>query len=309
MVVSPSGRAAAFDLEVLRSNLLQCFMQSNIPEYYLAEDIALAVEFALTANERPQKIFTESEINSAVIKILEQTGIAAVADYYSRKYCHTKLSISSRIQAVKELLERNLSSDSSCDFEAIANKVIEATSTLNINEASPTLYIELARYFQQHSEKEFSLPHPNQPMPNSKSRYELVTVKEMTRELPEFAKELQQAGILEIYPVSRVFPTIRFTLNIIPFAKNHQLSSPITEMMLATQIYELGQAMKQMIARTRQRYRLNSGKAKDIPVNMSVPDMCEFANEWLLWPLPDGEKGCIELLEPFSCEDFTLRYN
>ncbi len=310
MIVHPDGSANAFDLEELHFAILQCFIRTGTAEHYLAEDVALAVDYALNASQRPRKVFTESEVNAAVMKILEQTGLPDVAAQFGRSHVCVKLSMSARQKAIAELLEQHLSSLETPELEPLATKVIAAVNMLNITEAAPGLYLELARYYQQLSSEKLTLPMPAIPLnAELENSYQLITEAGVRELLPPNAMQYVQKNILKLSPVSRIFPAVRIMIRITELAGNCNLTPPITEMMISGNLYDLSRIIHQLVLNLQAQYYTATGSKKTLPVYLSIPDLRIFAEEWLLWSWPEAEKSCLELLSSFNGELFSIRYN
>ncbi len=301
MVTYPDGSATAFDADSLHSDILHCFNSGM--DSYLAEDVALAVEFALSNSSRPRKVFTESEINSAVVKILEQIGLVSVANLYLQSHNQVKVSLSLRHKSVQELLTRHLANTTEVELTSLAEKVVSALEKLNISEASPALYLELARHFINSNSAKIELPTPANFVTQSASSYELMSIEQMQQLLSTEAKTLCNAGVLNISPVRKLFPSIRFELTLVKLVDYLKLDSPVTEMMLTPQLFELARAIHNLLLNVQAQH-----SSRVLPVYMNVPDLKQFAETKLLWSWPEAEKSCIELLDPFKCEAFNLRY-
>ncbi len=305
MVLRSDGVTESFDPAVLKSAILECFEDSGTPESYLAEDAALAVEFAMKSSRRPRKIFTESEINTATVKVLEQAGLAEVASLFSRRNSGVKLSLSAQRQLIHGLIERHLSSFENRDAEELTDNVLNAVNLLKIREAQPALYLELARYFQDNTS---GIELPPMASPPPADSFETLGIQEITAHLSPGALRLINDRILSISPVSSIFKTMRITVRICRLAESMNLIPPITEMMISGELYRIGKILNNTVLSIQAMYSTKTGSDYELPVYIMIPDLEKFAAKWLEWSWPDAENSCMELLLPLSCPRANLRY-
>ena len=82
-ILEHDGSRTPFDPVGLRDLLIRCFLDAGQRENcYFSEDIALAVEYAFAHSTRPELLFGRPELDEAVVRILEDTGFAVVAELY-----------------------------------------------------------------------------------------------------------------------------------------------------------------------------------------------------------------------------------
>ena len=146
-VIDSDGHQQLFDVDKLKRALQEAFDASGNPNGYLSEDIACAVEAAMAESHRMERIFTQSEVDAAVSRILENAGCANTAAAFRRANSHLYIALDAVCADVTMLISRHLGVDSPV-AEKLASQVVEALNKLNIASASPALYLELARYYE-----------------------------------------------------------------------------------------------------------------------------------------------------------------
>ena len=99
-VIDGEGLQQLFDPEKLQQSLQSSFIAAGNPDGYLAEDIALSVEAAMLDGARLGRFFTQSEVDAAVIRILENAGFAEVARIFQRAG-HWRKSIPYLLQSLR----------------------------------------------------------------------------------------------------------------------------------------------------------------------------------------------------------------
>ena len=83
------GERVRFDPVELQTRLINCFLTAGLRESsYMAEDIALAVEYTLLNSNRPDAVFGQGELAAAVIRMLEETGFPEVAALFQIGRAH-----------------------------------------------------------------------------------------------------------------------------------------------------------------------------------------------------------------------------
>ena len=304
MVVGPDGAAAAFSLDTLHLTVLQAFVRTDTPENYLAEDVALAVEYALRHSSRRNPVFTRAEVNNAVVRVLEETGLIDAARYYRKHNVRAVMSLTGDPAAVAGLLANHLSdAERNTNFSALAARVCDALGKLDIAAPSPALCIELARCcLAAPAAAGITLP------PTGSPGGEYLALKEMSAALSPAAAALCRIGALQFQPVSRrVFPSLRAVFKLTGFASGAGLVPPITEMMIADRLYQLRTIFDGAFAALRDLYRNSTGGAENPPGYLFIPDLEEFAVNWLAWSWPEAKNSCLELISPLESEAYTLR--
>ena len=88
------GTREPFDATALQTRLIGCFLAAGRSDSsFMAEDIALAVEYTLSHVERPEPVFGRGEIDAAVIRLLEEAGLPDVAKIFRRGLPETRLLV------------------------------------------------------------------------------------------------------------------------------------------------------------------------------------------------------------------------
>ena len=300
-VLCANGETVSFDPAVLHAEILQSFIRSGTSETYLAEDIALAVEYSLVAGKHQREIFTVSEINTAVIAILEKVGFAAAATCFRDRHNPVRMSMSAHRQSIAAIIERHLTGGDEFADE-LAAKVTAAVNTIGVAEARPALYLELARYYLKNGSSGIAIPqlHGNAKSAVTISADELCAVAGIDI-APLFA-----ADIISVAPVSAIFKTLRVKLHLCAFAAQAELTAPITEMMIQPMLYRLGDELEKFLCAAQKLYAARTGDDQALTAYIGVPDLADFARDWLNWSWPQAEKSCCELLAPLTAE-FSLR--
>ena len=294
MLAGSEGHVSAFDPDRLQSRIIQSFLAAGINEIHLADDISLAVEFSLRKSKRKEKIFTLSEVNHSVVRILQDTGFPEVAAIYARRNACTRMTIDPEFNTVKKLLQKQLGANLE-SLDLLCGKVVSAARQLNIENAAPELFVELAKHYES---EEFAT-EDIEPVPLGAWEHDnhwLVSAKSLRQELSNSTRGLMEAGVIRLIGVSSMFPSIRIFFMINEFCRFHDLEAPLTEMVLIPYLYSAGKAVDNCI-QTTARMAEEAGQEK-LPVFLNVPDMSSFAVQMLDASWPEVEKDCREMLTP-----------
>ena len=104
------GSTEFFQSDKLQEKLEISCRAAGLTKTWIAEDIALSVEFSL-GELGNDKIFTDSEIDSIVIKVLQEAGLAAVATHYKHQQENPEPEISFNSETITEIVIRYLHVD------------------------------------------------------------------------------------------------------------------------------------------------------------------------------------------------------
>ncbi|MBE6363476.1 MAG: hypothetical protein E7054_07470 [Lentisphaerae bacterium] len=263
------GGITPFDPENLLTRLAGAFQSANQEsECYVADDIVLALEYTLRRAPRPELVFSEGEIDAAVIRILESSGFPEAAQAFRASGSREQLlQLSTTGAALQEFLSAHLG----CSQERlvkIAEKCSTALQTLNIEAASLHLILELARHYERET-AEADLRHA---APVKECANTVLTRQDIAGLLPKESAELLKNGVLQISGVSPVFPGIRFFFSMEKFALQHNFTIPVTELELYPALYRTANILENARKAISDRLAL----PEDPPCLMTIPDMFDF---------------------------------
>ncbi len=276
ILLESDGERSIFDPVALQDTLVRCFLSAGLRENcYLAEDIALAVEYAFEHSGRPGKVFSRSELEAAVVRVLGDTGLADVAALYQRG-ASSRLSVNCDTDSatVNTILHKFMAGSES-RLKRLAGEVSAALHKLNISSAAPSLLVELARYYEQ--EEPSKVIAPAMPV-----NYNAVSPEEILPSLPPETRVLTGDGVIRIHGISRMFPSVRIFCFLTRFAQQKGIHSPVTELTLSPMFFNLGKNIEECRCAVQNLYRKISGNpAAELPVYLTFPDMTAFTGNYL----------------------------
>ena len=291
------GSRVPFDAVELQTRLIHCFLAAGLRDSsYMAEDIALAVEYTLLNSNRPEPVFGRGELGSAVVRMLEETGIPEGAALFRRDGSERLVTISTRPESVSGLLAKFLACPPE-RFDRIVRQVCDAARLLHFDAASPHLLLELARHYEQLAEEEPPPPEPVEPPPAP-----AATQSELYRILPEEAQKLIDDGILRVNGITPIFSRISFFFMMKPFAEKFHLAPPVTELEVEPLLYR----MTEILEAAREAIEQHLAVTEPLPLYLAVPDMLDFIVDYERGERLGSEKLGRELAETlaagFRCE-------
>lgn len=306
MITAESGEATPFDPELIQTSIVGSFKAAGIHDQWLAEDIAMAVEFALAQNVSANKTFSASEINSTIVKILEDNGFPEASEHYRNYNSFAKITINADPDTVKVLLERQLALHGTILQETV-DKVVAAAQRLGIEYAAPALYLEMARHFKTVTAPLptlASLPATAHSPVTPKPRY-LLTTAEINAALSPESRQMIDAGIVLPKGISSISNSLILELRLSKLAAHLEFEPVITEMMLMPHFNIAATALNECFLRTRE-LMAEKWNPATIPVFLSVPDMSVFAVKYLEAEWPEAKKDCRYLL---TCLSKSLNFD
>ncbi len=288
------GERTPFDAVELQTRLINCFLTAGLRESsYLAEDIALAVEYTLLTSGRPDPVFGQGELIAAVIRMLEETGFPEVAALFRQDGGEQRVSIDATPEAVTVFLQKFLACSEEI-FDRVAREVSRAIEVLGIPEAEPHLYLELARHY----ERKFAIEGiVGAPIKRSRNRTS-ATSDEIAAILPPEVRALITEGILRVGEVGEIFPRTRFFFRMEPFARKFRLCAPVTEMEVEPLLFQISRILEQA------RKTINDAlqPPEPLPVQLTIPDMSTFLAEYFGAERGKARKLSDELIRALSFE-------
>ena len=295
MLTSSEGITSAFDPDRLQSRIIQSFLAAGITESYLADDISLAVEFSLQKSKRKEKVFTLSEVNNSVVRILKDTGFPEIAAIYLRNNACVQMTIDLEFNTIKQLIQKNLGVNL-YSIDDLTGKVLSAAQHLNITNASPELFVELARHYETEDFASEDIEPVSLDAWEHDKRW-LIKANDLEQELAISTRNLIDAKVIRLIGVSGMFPSVRIFFMINEFCRFHGINGPLTEMVLMPYLFSLGKAIDNCISTTDRLASEQAGQ-NDLPIFITIPDMSSFASQMLDASWPEVEKDCREMIAP-----------
>lgn len=290
-VIDAGGHQQIFDADKLKTSLLKAFEASGNPNGYLAEDIACAVESAMAESARAERIFTQSEVDAAVTRTLENAGCAAVAAFFRRSNSHLYITLDANILDANMLISRHLGIQEPA-VSKLSRQVVDALQKLNIKSASPALYLELARHYEQTLSGH--LPAASAALsadnhPNSGNGKFLLSSAEASSLMPPGGRVWLKNSVITLANVSRVYPNFRLTLDLCALADKLKLTSPVTELDLAPELYNAGEKTGLWLNLLCRHLNMEA-----LPLYLVLDKLDEFAVRYLGTTYPEGRLTALD---------------
>ncbi len=329
-VMKHDGSIVDFEVERLQSGIIKSCLEAGVREVWIAEDISLSIEYALMQTENQQKYYSISDINSLVIKILEKTGYADVADAYLRRNSSTEVKFISDYAVICDLISKHLSLYSN-KLADIASSVVRASEMLNIDEANPSLYIELAKFYrdrewsQQQNDLAIDKVDHMQHINGSTTSSWLLHRRDILEQLDASTIELVNNRIIHIAGISQLFPAIKVDFRIGRYANYLELDIPLNEMVMIPHFNQIAEALDDIVNTVRTLYDRSTTNGieevdffadyefseeelleqqnyplinlgRHIPVYLNISDMSSFACKQMFSTWPEAASSCNDMI-------------
>jgi len=278
LTIRPDGSLAAFTAEDLEARLIRSCLATGIRDLWIAEDVALAVEFTL--RQRENSTYSENEINTMVVKVLQEIGLKEVAIDFSRQARIQTERVAAEPDEIAAVLGKylDLSQD---ELTQICRQVFAAGQRLQLPALSPGLILELGKYYRSRETAEIPPVAGLQPFNSQESPW-LLRPDEIMGSLSTEVAAFVEAGILGVSaPVSHLFPALKLECNLAKYADFLGLKLPLTELTLQPHISRLAKNLDQLIKVSRQILRGYCKKSNEVPVYLHFRDLLSFAAEYL----------------------------
>ncbi|MFA6567935.1 MAG: ATP cone domain-containing protein [Victivallales bacterium] len=299
IVVCEDGTRRSFEFDELQSRLYKSCLSCGINDSTLAEDITLSVEYVLKKISSGEQVFAVSEINSFVVRMLEDAGYPEIARNFIRQNKIQKIDVKPDLSLVSGIVRKHLAVEGD-ELESIVRKVLSSCDMLKIDKGSSSLIIELARYYRE-KDFEFKTSEFNMPLIKSGSPW-CVTADQIIFSLSLDARVLASANILSVKNVSRLFPAVKIDLSLFEAARFYTLDKPLTELALlpcfracATGITEISDVSEKLYGAFLAENGF-SGHETSLPVFLRICDAAAFSDAYLDVKWPESGKCLSDML-------------
>ncbi|MCP4176702.1 MAG: hypothetical protein GY756_02960 [bacterium] len=300
MIVANDGTKKAFDSEELQSKLINSCLVSGLKDFWLAEDLANAVENALAYQTENGITFSESEINLFIVKILEDAGYPNVAANFKSNNTILTEDINVSIENIYDTLKNNLGIKGG-DLIKLSKKVYRACDSLEIQNASLSLIIELGRYYRNKNINfsEFS----KFGFANVSGSSWILSRKKILPLLSDNINDLLDIDMIDVSGVSSLFPSIKLSIRFEILAEHFKLTPILTELVFFPcfdiaihAVNEIISSIKNYILAHKKEY----GIKQDIPVYLRFTDIHNFVKKYFGVTSHNGDAFCRDIAVSFA---------
>jgi len=295
IIRSRDGSSHALDSESLQKDIARSLRACGAADAWIAEDIVLGLEYVLAQLRGGEATFTDGEINSCVSKILDVAGYPQAAAHFLGSAGRRDDTPSA---SPKEVIAKYLMLEGA-ELDSLSIKVESALRILSVKDAPFTLVIELARLYRPAATVE-AASIPLRRMDGSAGpwsvRREDILVKAGQESMDMVAK-----GVIGLSGVSRLFPSLKFELNLIPLARSCGTTAPATELVLYPGLVLAARAIDEISGIAGSLYSAGEKSGAVLPAYVKIPDQDAFAVEFLQLGRAESAK-VLQGMAAFLCE-------
>jgi len=296
------GRKVPFDPDIVQGKLVNSCISTGLKDFFIAEDIANAVENTLRYKLDSGITYSYAEINSIIVKFLEEAGYKELAyDFKLKNNTFNDSQVELNFDSIFEMIRQKFDMKQ-IELSILTKNVIEACHKLAIIKTTPSLILELAAHYRaiMLNEAEFSVKH------EFSSKKRVIKNSEILPYLSDFSKMLLESNILELSGISTLYPSVKIAVRFEKLAEHYSLKPTITEMQLFP-CFELPQQGINEIVTVANKY-MNSNNddfsIKELPVFIAFPDIYIFAKKYFGVIKPEKSALCRNIANSFA-ELFT----
>ncbi|HBC89170.1 MAG TPA: hypothetical protein DCZ94_19700 [Lentisphaeria bacterium] len=289
IAVYDDGTRRSFEFDELQSRLYQSCLSCGINDGSFAEDITLSVEYVLKKISAGGRIFTVSEINSFVVRMLEEAGYPEIGENFTIRNKVRRIDVKPDLELISGIISKHLGIEGD-ELQAISRKVISSCEMLGMEKASPSLVLELARHYRENAIdlKSLSLGPRNM---KSQSPW-CVRSDEIIASVSFETRKLVTAGALTSSHVSRLFPSLKIDMNLASSAGYFALEKQVTELAILPCFQSCATGINEIAVAARGLYGnyLGSngydGADAQLPVFLRLNEIAAFSEGYLCskWP-------------------------
>lgn len=299
MTLMEDGSKIQFDSEALQTKLIKCCLMAGVKDFWIAEDLANAIESALSFQSEKGVLFSQKEIDKLISKMLDESGNHEIGAAFRTTLDSSLRDIDlSEYQSIKKAIAKTLLIYND-ELIKVSDKVFTACSELKIINAPQSLLVELAKFYRGDSKE---LPQISNVVVSPKSDSKWITSKmEILEKLSQQTRDLINLEMID-FGVGSLFPSIKIDMRFNALAKYYNLEGVITELQFFPCFPIAIDALNEVIAVVRDnipKQQFNS-KPSDIPIYLKFSDIYFFAEKYFAIKLSIGEKFCKELAGAFA---------
>lgn len=258
------GRRVMFSAGELRDRLTSCLDGDT----ETADDMTLAVEYSLLnrQSDNNESVYDRGEIDSAVVKLLEETGFTWAAERYRAAAAVSGDEISTTHVEIYNLIYRHLGCPE-YRLGQLTDKVVEAARKLDIERGSIHLYLELARHYLK-LDVSGGMPDITELPKVDSSKF-----SSLEEYLSSGAAALYRAGVFSVEGMTSIFPCVRFHVYMTKFSEFYNVEYPVTELLVNPQASEVGDAIEES------RRKLQTDGNGRLPCTLAIHDLQRFIRD------------------------------
>lgn len=289
MIRRQDGSQYPFDAAKLKDQILEAFFLSGSPqESWLAEEMVQGVEFSLSQLAPDQRmVLAEERMLDLVGKLFAQTGFQAAAQIFIELQTPADVDLPGSLPVIFKVLDRHYPEWSAEKVRELAAKVFEVIDNAAILCPSEVLITELAGnlFRQRPPERQSPLLVPQLASDAGDTR---ILLDPLLDALPDNLRAMVTKGIIELLPVSRVFPVLTLRIHFVRYIQETDVVCPATELALLPHFSQLS---VKVTAFYEALVRLAVVPSPNLPLCLEFVD-CEYFSERMLgapWPMPGKE--------------------
>lgn len=298
-IINPDGTRFVFEIEELQSRIIKSCLAAGIRDVWIAEDISLSIEYALSQNNETSSVFTLSDLNFIVVKILEETGYPEVAENFKLQNDIEDEIVKVSRDIVVDVVKNNLGL-TGVALEDVAKETKIALDKIGAVDVSPMLILELAKFYKN---KSYAVEEMHRISVSGSVEGDTwrVPVSEIISNLATDTRLFLEKGVVQVVGVSPLYPAIKIDIKITKFATLLGLEFPLTEMAIIPHFFSLAHHINVIIETVDTLFsEITRGTEAELstplPIYLNVRDMSQFAEKWMYSVWPDAHQCCEDML-------------
>lgn len=303
MTVGEDGIKQSFDIEKLRERLEMSCATCGINDKWFAEDIALSVEYVLHKINTENRTFTESEINSYAVMILENSGLGRIATAFKSLNVCRSVHLKTEYSLISAVIVKYLGIKGE-NLDKIAKKVENAFQMLGVMTAPELLIAEIAKFYIEEDSIHYITTSKVDMCPEIIESPWCVTPEQAAASLSGEALNFYNKRIIEISPVSKIFPSVKLRLWLTRYLAYLGAVPPVTEMFFFPHYENFSEILSEFVGSIENGYGSYLAKNRSVrnpenlPIYLRVPDAAEFLKDCMGLEWPQASSCLEEILAP-----------
>ena len=278
-----------FSFRDLQSMIMKSCADAGVQEDWIAEDIALAIEYSLSNSDNDT--YSLSEINACVVKVLGETGYSNVAEQFEKGLKERIPQIEINEENIQNIIFKFVDLPEN-KREIIQEKILESLNVLGIKSSSHTLITELAKHYNNSFFRDINTEIKKSGKTEETSF--IISQETIYNKLDKKSQKFIDLGFIQITGISKLFKAIKIGLRLSQFANYAQLDTPIIEMNFNQNFTELINETNKIVS------VINSLIGEEgHPFCLNINDMDIFAENHLGISFETNKAECYKIMDSF----------
>jgi len=308
IIKTKDGHKQSISIDSIRQNLISSLKECGIDEPWISENMIMVIEEQLREFCATHKQNTsEAQLDNLVTAVLSDAGYTDVALQYNKRRNHPPIDKTGvplkkwNSHRITTLLYNSFGLNKD-ENSALITKIKQIIKTANFTFVSDELIRQLAMHLLQNKN------NPAQAKTISYNNPCLLQTTHLETLFSGMLAEFIQAKIINIHPVSRMFPRAKITLNLEKLAQWLN-TKPLTEILILPQLHRISPLITKAFQFIRAEIHEKNNDSDQYPAYLYLKNLNQLIQQYMIPFSPKTQKQFISEIEQIIEQDIIKTLN